>query len=497
MKKYIVNALLFCSFAALGQNINDAVRYSQTDLSGTSRFTAMSGAFGALGGDLSAVSLNPAGSTFFNNNQAGFTLRSFNVNNKANYFGTKNSEIKSSIDIGQAGAVFVFESAQKSDWSKLAISINYENVANFDNSIYAAGIGSNSAVNYFLSYANGVPLDLLSNSYYDELNYSQQQAFLGYQAYLINPVDDTNPNNVSYFSAVPGGVNYNQTNEFSSTGFNGKLVLNGAVKYKDLLSIGLNINTHFVDYTQNTSFYESNDYNNTTTDYLVRRFRVNNELYTYGSGVSLQLGTIITPVKQVRIGLSYQSPTWYKLNDELTQNVSAVSGNVDGELPTDVADPRTTLIYEPYRVRTAGHFNGSLAFLFGKRGAISFDYLYKNNDGIKLGSGSIYADENAYITRMLKNSSQIRIGGEYKIQKFSLRGGYRFEQSPYEDGRTIGDLTGYTGGIGYNFGRIKLDASYSYTQRFYDQPFFTQGFTDFAVINAKNHAISTSLIFEF
>lgn len=80
MKNYIINALLLCSVFSFGQNINDAIRYSQTDLSGTSRFTAMSGAFGALGGDLSAVNLNPAGSTYFNNNQAGFTLRNYNVN---------------------------------------------------------------------------------------------------------------------------------------------------------------------------------------------------------------------------------------------------------------------------------------------------------------------------------------------------------------------------------------------------------------------------------
>lgn len=496
MKNYIINALLLCSFFSFGQNINDAIRYSQTDLSGTSRFTAMSGAFGALGGDLSAVNLNPAGSTYFNNNQAGFTLRNYNVNNKSDYFGTKNSKIRSSVDINQAGGVFVFESAQKSNWSKIAVSLNYENVANFDNSAFASGVGRNSVSNYFLSYANGIPLDYLSNYDYLDLNYSEQQAYLGYQSYIINPVANIN-SNTAYFSGVPTEANYYHTNEYKTYGFNGKLTLNGAVKFKDFLSIGLNINTHFVDYTQETSFFESNDYNNTTTDYAVKRLRFNNELYTYGTGYSVQLGTIISPVKQLRIGLAFQSPTWYKLNDELTQNIYAVSGNVDGELPPYIVDPQALLIYEPYRVRTAGHMSGSLAYLFGNRGLISFDYIYKNNDGIKLGPSNDFSGENAYISSVLRNSSQFRLGGEFKVKKFSFRGGYRFEESPYEDGRTIGDLNGYTGGIGYSFGRIKLDASYSYTQRFYDQHFFSQGFTDFAVVNAKTHAISTSLIFEF
>ena len=37
------------------QNINDVVRFGLEDIQGTARFQALSGAFGALGGDLSAL----------------------------------------------------------------------------------------------------------------------------------------------------------------------------------------------------------------------------------------------------------------------------------------------------------------------------------------------------------------------------------------------------------------------------------------------------------
>lgn len=518
MRNYFIKILLVSSIYSFGQNINDAIRYSQTDLSGTARFTGMSGAFGALGADLSAVTLNPAGSTFFNNNHAGITLRNFNVNNNANYFGTKNSEIKSSLDISQAGGVFVFENAKKSDWSKIAVTINYESTANFDNQVISKGVGNYSVGNYFLSYANtgnnGNPIPLefvtrLPNESIGELyeylgtnlgnqSFAAQQAMLAYygQSYIIDATDLSNPNS-SYFSLVPTGANYVQKNEFESTGFNGKLTLNGAIQYKDFISFGLNINSHFVDYTQVTTFTERNDYVNTNLDYTVRDIQFNNELYTYGTGISVQLGTIIKPVKQLRIGLSYQSPTWYRLNDELTQSLSAQSINLNGEIPREYADPGVTLVYEPYKVRTAGNFSGSLAYIFGKKGVLSFDCIYKNQDGIKLGPKSDFSSENDYITDVLKNTFDFRLGGEYKIQKFSLRGGYRFEESPYENGRTIGDLTGYSGGIGYNFGKIKLDASYVYSQRFYDQQFFTQGFTDYSTVNSKNHSISTTVTFEF
>lgn len=495
MKKYILNLTLFCSIFSFGQNINDALRYSQSDLGGTARFNSMSGAFGALGGDLSAISLNPAGSTVFANNQAGFSLRSFNVNNKSNYFGTKNSELESSIDLNQAGAVFVFESAEGSDWSKIAIGINYESTANFDNSVFSSGTNRNSVANYFTSYANGIPLDYLSNYFFDELTYNEQQGFLGYQAYVINPGTNS-ASNTEYYSNVPIGANYYQENEFVSTGFNGKITFNGAVKYKDIFSIGLNLNSHFVDYTQSTSFYERNDFNNTSTDYLVKRLRFNNELYTYGSGFSVQVGTIIKPIKELRLGLAYQSPTWYKLNDETRQSLAAVSGNVNEELIPDIADPELTLIYEPYKVRTAGSISGSIAYVFGKKGLFSFDYIMKNHEDIQLKPNSDFAGENAYIASVLTNSSEYRLGAEYKIKNLSLRGGYRFEESPYKNGRTIGDLTGYSGGLGYNFGKTKVDAAYSYSQRFYDQQFFSQGLTDYSTINAKNHNVTVSVLFE-
>ena len=63
------------------QEIADALRYSQNNLTGTARFQAMSGAFGALGGDFSSLNINPAGSAIFLNNQVGFTLSNYNVKN--------------------------------------------------------------------------------------------------------------------------------------------------------------------------------------------------------------------------------------------------------------------------------------------------------------------------------------------------------------------------------------------------------------------------------
>ena len=70
MKRILKIFLIFIlaiSYRGLSQNIFDGLNYSSNSIDGTARFNSMSGAFGALGGDLSAIAINPAGSAVFNN----------------------------------------------------------------------------------------------------------------------------------------------------------------------------------------------------------------------------------------------------------------------------------------------------------------------------------------------------------------------------------------------------------------------------------------------
>jgi hypothetical protein len=212
------NLLLFIAVGitfstAHSQDMKDAMRYAQSDLQGTARFTSMSGAFGALGGDLSSINVNPAGSAVFNNNQFATTMGNYAVKNKSNYFGTSTSANENNFDLNQAGGVFVFKTKNpNSDVTKFTMAINYENTNNYNNSLFSAGISpKNSIDGYFLNYANGVPLGLLKNNTYSNLNNGEQQAYLGYWGFIINPVnnnDDNNNNNTLYTSNVRSGGNY-------------------------------------------------------------------------------------------------------------------------------------------------------------------------------------------------------------------------------------------------------------------------------------------------
>ena len=506
------NILLFVAALTLGAAqaqelaIPDALRYAQDNMNGTARFRAMGGAFGALGGDLSAINVNPAGSAIFANSQFAVTLSNFSTKNKSDYFGTSSTLTDNSFDINQAGFVFVFDQGEK-DWNKFTLSVNYDNVNNYDNAIQAAGTNPLSSVgDYFTGFANqngGIDLGLLElqqnesiSSLYQYLGeaygFGAQQAFLGYQAFVIDPAADYSATNRNYISLVPAGGNYYQETYMISSGYNGKLAFNIATAYKDRIFLGLNLNSHFTDYTQRTSLFESNA---NTPQAGIQRLRFNNDLQTFGSGFSFQLGAIAKVSESFRAGLSFESPTWLSLTDRTTQSLSAISANSTGELPADIVAPDIVNEFAPYRIQTPSKLTASFAYVFGKSGLISVDYAMKDYSSIKFSPRSDYVDFNNNVSQMLDASSEVRIGAEYRIKQFSLRGGYRMEQSPYKDTKLMGDLSSYSAGIGYNFGSAKIDLAYTFAERDYQQQFLTSGMVDRATVNGTNNNVSLSLLF--
>lgn len=495
MKKIISFLLIGLSFAnAKGQQVSDALQYAQDDITGTARYRAMSGAFGALGGDLSAINVNPAGSAVFTDNFASVTLSNFNKKNNSTYFGSKTSSSDASFDMNQLGTVWVFENYDKnSKWSKFSLALNYDNTSNFNNSIYSKGFNpTNSISNYFISYANGISESTLSGIPYDNLTYNEQQGYLGYNAYIINPEVGN-----QYSSAVNQNGNYFQENSIESNGYNGKASFNIATEYDNRFYFGLNLNAHFSDFTTTSSFYE--DYldspgNNPTTGVQASRF--SNQLYTYGNGFSFQLGAIAKVTNEIRVGLAYDSPTWYNMNDELKQTLIVDCPDCITNQDSFLASPNLTIYYPTYKLQTASKYTGSLAYVFGSSGLISIDYSLRDYSNLKFKPANEFTDTNAAINSSLDVSNEIRVGAEYRIKQWSLRGGYRFEESPYKNHNTVGDLNSFSGGFGYNFGDIKLDMAYTYAKRGSNQPFFSQGFTDSANIKAVQNNITLTLGFE-
>jgi hypothetical protein len=499
------------------QEVSDAIRYAQDNITGTARFRAMSGAFGAVGGDLSSITVNPAGSAIFSNNQVGVTFSNQSTKNNSDYFNTKTSENDNSFILNQAGGVFVFHDHNpNNNWRKITIGATYENTKNFDNSTFSAGTNPTHSVgDYFLEYANygngGAPVpfqvintgnnvtytygDLGSrypNGQYPNLSgYTAQQAYLGYMGKVIGYDNATN----SYTTRIPAGGNYYQDNILNESGYNSKVSFNIATSYKDRIYFGANLNVHVLDYRRSGSFYESN-INPLTGTETISNLTFNNDLYTYGNGFSFQLGAIAKVTEAFRLGLAYESNTWYDLYDETSQSLFTTRQALNGpEINADVA-PNVVNVYESYTLQTPGKTTFSAAYVFGKSGLISVDYSIKDYGNTKYKPTNGFNGINDQISNQLTSNGELRVGAEYKIKQLSLRGGYRFEGSPYKDKTTIGDLNSYSGGLGYNFGATKIDLAYSYFERKSNQPFFETGFSGAPNITSKLNNVSLTLLFE-
>ncbi|RED47299.1 outer membrane protein transport protein (OMPP1/FadL/TodX) [Winogradskyella eximia] len=494
MKKLLMLCIgLVSSSFILAQDITDAVRYSMDEIQGTARFKAMSGAFGALGGDMSSVNINPAGSAIFNNSHASVSLGLYNKSNDINYFGGINSSSDLNVDLNQLGAVFVFDNMNSNSlWKKFSLSVAYDSSGNFDDDWVANGTNPNNSIgDYFRLNAQGLRLDEISalpgesiSQAYSEIGslfgFQNQQAFLGYEGYIINPLEDTDEN-TNYTSNINGG-DYNQRFAYASTGYNGKLAFNFATSYNDKFYFGLNLNSHFINYERSTFLNERNSNVSST----VTNVNFENNLLTTGTGFSLQLGGIAKITEELRVGLSYNSPTWYRVSDETSQYLST-NRIEDGQNINQVINPNVINVYEEYKLQTPAKITGSLAYVFGKRGLLSLDYSMKDysNTKFKPTSDAYFSAINNDINDRLTSAATIRLGGEYRYKQISFRGGYRFEESPYKDTDFYGDLTGYSLGIGYNFGSINLDLAFSQATRDTNYQLYNVGLTDAASIETN------------
>jgi len=297
---------------------------------------------------------------------------------------------------------------------------------------------------------------------------------------------------------VPSG-SYNQSVYNTQTGYNGKLAFNVATEYNKRFYFGLNLNAHIVNYNKVSTFNESNSNPVNPTGETIRNIRYQTNLYTYGSGFSFQLGGIARVTDDFRLGLTYQSPTWYELYDELIQGISVNREVAGGGMSNAHFNQGIINIYPEYKVQSPAKYSIGGAYVFRDFGLISIDYSMKDYSGTRLKpkSDDFFRFQNSLMADVLDITSEVRVGAEAKIKQWSIRAGYNYEQSPYKNGKTIGDLQQYSAGLGYNFGATKLDLAYSRASREYNQALFNTGLTDTSKIEMTTNNVFLTLLFEF
>ncbi len=464
--------LLFISLHLQAQNFEDGWRYAQDNPYGTARFAGMSGAFSSLGGDMSAIGLNPAGATTFTTNRLTGTLSIFNNNNTANYFDKSHGSDYTSFDdrfisMDQIGAVWVFKS-DVSDWNKIALSINFNKDADYGNHIRIQGtnLTGNSVTNYFVNNANGIKLaDIKLIDGYDDdyqwlgenLGFGAQQAYLGYQSYIINAVDPNNDNNTQYVAnAVYTNVNHQNT--INSTGDKSHIDFNIAGTYQNTLQLGFSLSVFSIDYTESNTIIEDNYDPASDLQYL----KLRNTLRVEGNGIGIKLGAIYKIAPGTKLSLAYHSPQWLEINEYMKQTVHTEMGNGDiFDISPDIENE-----FAPYRIITPSKFIIGASGVINKKWLISIDYTYQNMGNLHFKETEADADTSYFdsLNDNISNSMQaihkLNVGGEIKLSELSLRAGGFMATSPVKADDDLFTSKGYSFGIGYDFGSFVLDMAY-------------------------------------
>lgn len=454
MKKTILFLLsIFFASSLMSQSyFTEALKYSETFPFGTARSASMGGAFGALGGDMYSLSVNPAGLGVFRKSEFVFTP-SYNLRNtSASYYGTTRDDFNNKFNINNLGFVTTINSKNSDGLIGVNFGFAYNQLKNFSNNIAIEGNNfTSSLADKFIDDAWGNDPEIL-----DPFG-----ARLAFDAYVIDTVEGTD---FQYNTSVPFDINQRKTLE--TKGNMGEMAFSMGTNFNNILYLGASLTVTKLNYDEKTSHQEF-DYQNLSN---FNNFDYEYTFNTVGTGYGFKLGFIARPVEFLRFGAAFQFPTVYTLSEEY--NAYMYSQFDDGSsysvYPTYSDGSLIDFGSFDYKLVTPFKTTGSLAFQFGKIGLLSVDAEYINYAKARLREPSYVYDfynDNNDIQDALDKVLNIRAGGEIRFDQISIRGGFAYFPSPYKSSELNKDAshTNLTAGLGFREKNFFIDLGFIYS----------------------------------
>ncbi len=520
IRKLTAMALLLSVVAtAGGQTIYEAAGIVNKDLNGTARFVGMGGAMGALGGDISTISTNPAGIGIYRSNDAMLSFGFSAYGTESNYLGNKSSSDNTRGSFDNIGFVLATKIGNATPLRYVNVGFNYRKAKSFYRNTRMGGdLGGFSQTQQMAGQAAG--LTNWGSSPFEDSGIGWLSA-LGYEGYLItdlmsqSELDGILQSNPDYDNYEPYTVNGRQV-----TNLQGELMyrtpgeyigmysdgmadfrseerggideydLNISFNINDRVYLGLTAGIYSVDYAKNTQYSE--DYGNQEGYTLNSYSRID------GTGFDIKMGAIIRPFEYspLRIGLAVHTPTFYKLDYttgaylqsdvlnylDVENEVGIPSGNI-GLYDIDTYDILGQDMVRSFQLRTPWLYNVSLGYTVGSSLALGAEYEYQDYSSIEFKDYYGYTDsfqpENES-TSWLKGVHTVRVGAEYKVvPQFAFRVGYNYSSGIFEnysykslpinsiqtdtDFANSESKNDFTVGIGYRGALVYADLTYKYT----------------------------------
>ncbi|QOW09660.1 hemin receptor [Kaistella flava (ex Peng et al. 2021)] len=413
-----ISAAYFVNAQDISTLRNTADVYSNSSLYGTSKYNAMAGSMGALGGDFSVLNSNPAGIGVSITSEISGTLAIQNSKNATSLAGKSFDYKVNRTDLGNVGGVMALKIDGASPWKFVNIGVNYSSQSIED---YSETPG-NSNVNFNINDGTGA---LIEN--------------VAFSGHAYNRYGD-----VSKMSIAVGG------------------------NYDNRIYVGAGLNFHNANIDQYDSAAFDSSANGSTSVY--------NKQYTpfseASNGFSATIGIIGKINPQFRVGAALETPTWWSIARVYNEY----------ENPTDGTYTEDRNLSTPMKATL------SAAFVPNKNFAINVDYSLGLTKPKYKVYGNAETELNNFFSDNSKNLSEVKVGAEYRIQAFRLRGGYGFASSPFDsmsissfsdngtagnnsyDNLIVGKRSTIGAGIGYDFKSFYIDAAYQNSSSEYKSP---------------------------
>ncbi|MDR1725452.1 MAG: hypothetical protein LBR28_03575 [Bacteroidales bacterium] len=481
MKKIclLVTGIMF-SLITTAQDVNEQypLLLGQYGINGTANYISRAGALGAVGGDITAASFNPAGLGLYLGNEITFGLGLNLVNTTAKYGENSLNNDRHNYNFGNFGLVLNLNT-DNSLYKSWQFGFAFNQVKNFSNKINISREGIqnsyiNNVINSLVDYASEYGLDAIL--YNDFINTGV--------VYLDSISDSTTIFVLSDF--VDSGT-FEQFKTIETYGYQTSMDFTFSTNIANVFYIGGAIGVPLFNYTKKESFTE-------------KQIETGNE-YTFnqitelsGSGMNFKFGIIAKPLEWLRLGASIHTPTYYLIEDNYYSSVE-YNGKSGGDSPE---------LY--YSIRSPFRFIGSLALVFGNnaskyRGTLSADYEYVNYSAMKYSfddNARFESTINNYMSNLYTSTNNLRIGGELQTGPFALRAGYAIIANPYKTEFEENDASQQliTGGLGFRGKQFYIDLAYAYTlsgnnAKYY---FYDGGVTS---LTHNEHLIQATIGFKF
>lgn len=503
----LVSASLLSSGVVFAQGELDAYRYSQTELNGTARYLGMGGAFGALGGDISSMSSNPAGLGIYRSSEIVTTLSLSSIKAKSDWGGSKVDANKTKFNFDNIAYVGYFPTGNDEGLIGWNVGFSYNRVKNFNRNYRLRGTQNYSLADYAAAKASYAGTDRNSGEWFgipknemppfgvvnneSDLVYDKLGAYnggwlsgLAYQSGMIG-ANQANVNDTYYHSAFAEWDQNNQNwysdsrpddvgLDVSESGAIDQYDFSFATNISNRVFIGATIAVTDLNYRMSSSYFENYLYTDNSMDYL----DWGNTLRVDGTGYSFNLGVIVRPADYLRLGVAYNSPIWYKMTDSYWGYADTHNENYPEDPDVSGETPASPYPYTNYKLRTADKWIFSVAGIIGQTALISLDYELGNYKYMKLSDPYGYEHYEALNHDLIQKdfglAHTLKLGAEVKITpQFAVRAGANWRTSPmkkeFREGAfevfPAGTVAHYTldkGTISYSVG-----LGYRFTPNFY------------------------------